>query len=343
MVYARISIENRIIIVSLKRQGRSVAEIKNIMESLYHTTISKRGIQKLLKKYAVTGSYEDIQRSGRPHKLSERSKRLIRRTSLSNRFFTTKEVMVKCCEDYNVQISRSTVKRILNKYGLKSHIAVTKPFLNYKQRRRRIEWAKNNMKQQWDSVVFSDESIFRSFSCSKNALVRRFSYESLSPRCTKKVMQHGPQVHVWGCFSKFGVGVLKRINGNLNAEKYQKEIINDIDIVGQCLRFPEKSFIFQQDLAPAHKATSTTRFLNEMNVEVLDWPANSPDANPIENLWHIIKRNVINTCPATDNDLWNAIQDIWYKISRAQCESLVHSMPRRLSSIIQMRGYPTKY
>ncbi len=53
--------------------------------------------------------------------------------------------------------------------------------------------------------------------------------------------------------------------------------------------FKDADFIFQQGLAPAHTAKSTKSWLNDHGVCVLDWPANSPDLNPVENLWGIFK------------------------------------------------------
>ncbi len=53
-------------------------------------------------------------------------------------------------------------------------------------------------------------------------------------------------------------------------------------------------FIFQQDMVPAHTAKNTKSWLNDHGVGVLDWPANSPDLNPIENLWGIVKSKIRN-------------------------------------------------
>ncbi len=61
--------------------------------------------------------------------------------------------------------------------------------------------------------------------------------------------------------------------------------------------YGDADFIFQQDSAPAHTAKGTKSWFNDHGVTVLDWPANSPDLNPIENLWVIVKRKMRNTDP----------------------------------------------
>ncbi len=61
--------------------------------------------------------------------------------------------------------------------------------------------------------------------------------------------------------------------------------------------YGDADFIFQQDLAPAHTAKGTKSWFNDHGVTVLDWLANSPDLNPIENLWSIVKRKMRDTRP----------------------------------------------
>ncbi len=63
-------------------------------------------------------------------------------------------------------------------------------------------------------------------------------------------------------------------------------------------------------------------------VTVLDWPANSPDLNPIENLWGIVKRKMRDIRPNNADELKDAIKATWASVTPEQCHRLISSMPR---------------
>ncbi|KAI2660189.1 Transposable element Tcb2 transposase [Labeo rohita] len=93
--------------------------------------------------------------------------------------------------------------------------------------------------------------------------------------------------------------------------------------------FKDADFIFQQDLAPAHTTKSTK--------------TNSPDLNPIENLWGIDKRKMRNKRPKNADELKATVKEAWASIPPQQCHRLITSMPRRIEAIIKAKGAPTKY
>jgi len=85
MTKVNVDLTSREIIVELNKEGYITASVKQIMQSRHEIIVSKRGIQKIIKKYDTTELYEDKKRSNRPVKLSERSRRIIRRMSLRNK------------------------------------------------------------------------------------------------------------------------------------------------------------------------------------------------------------------------------------------------------------------
>ncbi len=106
--------------------------------------------------------------------------------------------------------------------------------------------------------------------------------------------------------------------------------------------YGDADFIFQQDLAPAHTAKGTKSWFNDHGVTVLDWPANSPDLNPIENLWGIVKRKMRDTRPNNADDLKAPVKETWASIPPQQCHKLI-TMPRQIEAVIKAKGAPTKY
>ena len=78
-------------------------------------------------------------------------------------------------------------------------------------------------------------------------------------------------------------------------------------------------------------------------IQVLDWPAQSPDLNPIENLFSILKRNVGSKRFSNRDDLFSYLEDEWIRIDPKIIDNLIKSMPRRCAAVIKNKGYYTKY
>ncbi len=149
-------------------------------------------------------------------------------------------------------------------------------------------------------------------------------------------------VMIWGAMSSAGVGPLCFLKTNVTAPVYQ-EILEHFMLPSADQLIKDADFIFQQDLAPAHTAKSTKSWLNDHGVGVLDWPANSPDLNPIENLWGIVKRKMRNKIPKIADELKATVKETWASIPPQQCHKLITSMPCRIEAVIKAKGAPTKY
>ncbi len=217
----------------------------------------------------------------------------------------------------------------------------TKPLLNQKQCQKRLTWAveKNNSNNL--KITFQMKVTFA------------FHLEIKVPESGGRVERH--RIHVawspvwsfhsqwwWAAMSSAGVGPLCFLKSTVNAAIYQ-EILEHFMLPSADKLYGDADFIFQQDLAPAHTAKGTKSWFNDHGVGVLDWPANSPDLNPIENLWSIVKRKMRDTRPNNADELKATVKETWASIPPQQCHKLITSMPRRIEAVIKAKGAPTKY
>jgi hypothetical protein len=158
---------------------------------------------------------------------------------------------------------------------------------------------------------------------------------------TAKVKFRDGNIMVWGCFSWHGLGPLHRITDKMDQFQY-KEILETVMLPHAQENLPE-NWQFQQDNDPKHTAKSVKNWINSSDIQVPLWLAQSPDLNPIENLWDEIERALKGKAYKTKNGLFEAVQELWSNLPRAKIENLVKSMPRRCQAVLNARGYATKY
>ena len=87
------------------------------------------------------------------------------------------------------------------------------------------------------------------------------------------------------------------------------------------------------------------KWFKSKNIDLIEWPALSPDLNPIENLWGILARRVYANGKQfkTKEELKTAIVRSWKEIDQSECQNLINSMPNRIFEVIKLNGAKTKY
>ncbi len=133
--------------------------------------------------------------------------------------------------------------------------------------------------------------------------------EAHNPRCLRSSVKFPQSVMVWGAMSSAGVGSLCFLRSKVNTAVYQ-EVLEHFMLPAADQLYGDADFIFQQDLAPAHSAKATSTWFKDHGIPVLNWPANSPDLNPMENLWGIVKRKMRYAWPNNAEELKATIREI---------------------------------
>lgn len=251
-------------------------------------------------------------------------------------------------QELQLPVSAKTVIRRLNANGLKSCWAARKETLTQRHRDERIGFALQHLEKtpdDWRNAVFCDESCVQ---IGKNGRLRvwRKKGERFSDGFVQSIIRSGRfSVPVWGWISGTGAGNLHRIEGQLNSAQY-------VDILEQTMKptvtamFGTEDVLFAHDNSPIHTAHIVQDWFNaNPQFSCLQWPARSPDLNPIENAWAQLKTKVdVNNVHNAD-ELWTRLEEVWDTMleNLDYWEATALSMPTRLRKVLDNAGSWTKY
>ena len=272
--------------------------------------------------------------------ISKRDVNAIKRIVAKKPHLTSKRVF----EEANLKnVPRSTRCRVLKNMGSVKKMSPKSP-LNETQRKKRMEWAARYLKTDFSKVIFTDEA--RATLDGPDGWANGWVLNGQDTKVRFRRQQGGGGVMFWaGIVGDELVGPVKVPEGvKVDSEAYcnllEEAFFPWFEKQSQA---KQRALIFQQDNAPAHSSRFTanylkTRGLKEANLMI--WPPNSADLNPIENLWSIIKQEVYKDgCQfSSKEDLWRAVQEAAEAVPSSTIHKLTSSMDSRLLDVHTKKG-----
>lgn len=331
-----LSNEVRKSIINLKMDGNSLRKISSSLQ------VSLASVKRICKRFKLSGTIEPTKNCGKKPKLNDKSINKLKNLAYANPHITRKELL----EKFNIKvlnnISLRTMDRILKKHKYKWHMARRAPFISTINKRKRLNFAKNLLSLPpniLNRIIFSDESSIQMGSNFRPKVLRTTGQRNM-PRFLTPSFKKSQSTMVWSCISRKGVGNIYLTEEKIDSLKYQE--ILTISLLPMIHELGPHVFI--QDNAPIHVSRSTKVWFQEHGVNVrMDWPPQSPDLNPIENMWSLLKKNVAKHKCKSLAELKATIAMEWSNISQETCEKYFSSFRRRLVACVKSHGYPTKY
>lgn len=319
-------------------------------------------VSRWVARHQQLGHVKDKPRSGRPHKADAAAVQHVVLTAQLPECSSAGDIASKTEQDLGVHLSTSTIKRILRGKGLQHLSPKIVPLLTARQKLARVKFAKAALRRGsalWRNVLITDSKYFKLYAMGKPA----GRWCTPATRGTVPRPKHSIAVHVYMGMSYRGTPSLKFVTGthklashyvNSKTKRLHTGVGQDeyTDILREHL-VPEGNRLFQQDgrssgswqmqqdNAPPHKVGKNMAFIaaNVPGGHFMEWPANSPDLSPIENLWAWMdhKLHKLHACKNVE-ELKEKLEHVRQSIPVGTLHAMFDGMKARMMKVIELDG-----
>lgn len=292
-----------------------------------------------LKRWDVTKDLGDQERTGRPRKTTIKQDEIIIdvvRQDVDQGL--TSQMIQEQVKENDINVDARTIRRRLNEAGFKYSKPLSKPLLTEHHQKNRLSWAKSLLNYDWNLVMASDETVFRIND------IRRFFWQHPGERKVCRTVKYSIKINAWCCLSSAGFGRIICFKNNLNSTFLCNNIYQNGLLPAAREHFGRsRDWLLLEDNDPKHRSKASVKWKEDHHIKALPWPSMSPDMNPVENFWSLLKIKVADRRPTTLKGLKRAIQKEWTQLPQELASNLISSMERRIRSLIEANGDYTLY
>jgi transposase len=331
-------------------------ENNEITEIIRKTGVPRSTIINYIDRHETRGNHENLPHLGPPQTTTAEEDEALVNLAMSNTRLKHYELRALA----NINLSTRSIRRRLKKSAIRKWKAANCAKLDERLAAARLEWAleyADKTVEEWRKYTWSDEVSVEKGRNPNAVWVfrRRGERDKYSPENVNGQLKgHGVSLMLWSCFTSNIKGPLVPVEGRMTADSYIKLLETHlIPYMNGLQNHGINDPVFQQDNAPIHKAHRTLNFLKEQVFSTMHWPASSPDMNPIEHLWAVLKKELYRRFPETSTlpggpaTVKRALEErlavVWNDIGAEVMDNLVESMPRRVAALIEAQGWYTKY
>jgi len=329
--------EKRVLVKSQYAQGN-----KNPKDISKHTNVPLRTVYRYLSKLSVMGTIIDAKRTGRPKKNTTTLHRQLGQIKHRKPRLAAQEYTEEILQRTNKNISKWTVRRALHQLGYHWRLPGRKK-LSHSQKVARMEFARTHQDDDWSETWSFDEAYFNLYRHSNRCWISTSTEESVQlPKLTTR--QEKISIGICFAISKREKSALcflpKNWTGTDLVKVFKETLLPSISWP----KHPSKKKRFIIDNDGRHQMQVWKDYVAQSRIHPLTpWPSNSPDRNPIENIFAWMKHYVEGQLPTNEQTLRQAVTDAFRGIPQQHFQTLMDSMENRLKSVVKSKGARINY
>ena len=334
------SVRLRNIIVQMHKHGKGYKKIKKDLNLTEGIKISLSAVRKICKKFNHFGNVKDRKKS-KKSKFGDDDlhKDYINKTLSDHPDTSAKTMKDEIYDVFGIRVSTSTVARARRNLGWVQKGTRYCQMIRTENKGKRLEWCQRRIEENetFDDVIFTDESRIELRD------VARKSFRKVGqPLVRRKKGKHPYSLLVWAGISRRGATQILLFNGIMNSIWYQEEILKTQFLPFVNFVYPDGHRLYQ-DNDPKHVSKSTKAFMENQGINWWASPAESPDINPIENLWKEMKDLCAKERPKGKDDLVAAVLKFWETVTPEKCNRYIDHVKKVLPVVVEKGGDVTGF